>query len=365
MYVWLSEAYGDLVGFLQGWAYFVVVVTGALAALAVVFAEYSAYFVPLGKAGTSAVAVGALVVLAAVNIVGVRLAALIGDALTLAKLAMIAAIVGMGLFFGGRSGVAMTAAAPLTEGGLGAAMIGVLWSYGGWQHASFVAGEAKRAERDVPLGMIVGTVGVTLVVRPRQRRLPPPPPHPGDHGSSHVASDAASVAVGPVGARHRRGDRGLERARDGGICTFTAPRLYWGMAERGLFFRGVAELHPVWRTPVCAIVLGTAWASFSSSPGARSRSSSATCSSSIDLFGLTGAAVFVLRRRRGVPASYRVPGYPVVPAVFVALSTWFVGSTLRAQPKQALAGGAFLALGVPVHAFWSRQKRARHAGPRA
>src|SRR5579859_1501260 len=147
-YVWLSEAYGGLVGFLHGWAYFVVVVSGAIAALAIVFAEYVGYFVPLGPVGTKVVALAALAVLAAVNVVGVRVAALVGDLLTVAKLAALALIVVVALWKGGGAHAASPAAAALAEGGassvaggvaagvgaggvgliagLGAAMVGVL-----------------------------------------------------------------------------------------------------------------------------------------------------------------------------------------------------------------------------------------------
>src|ERR1700733_11690369 len=141
MYVWLTEAYGGLIGFLHGWAYFLVVATGAIAALAIVFAEYVGYFVPLGAVATKAVALGALLALAAVNVVGVRVAAAVGDTLTVAKLAALGALLGLAV---GRGGAAETAGAGVragaTLGGMGAAMIGVLWSYGGWQHASFAAG---------------------------------------------------------------------------------------------------------------------------------------------------------------------------------------------------------------------------------
>ena len=141
-----------------------------------------------------------------------------------------------------------------------------------------------------------------------------------------------------------------------GIFTMTAPRLYWAMAERGLFFRSVAELHPRWRTPVRAILLQTAWAIVLVLAW-RTFEGLVSYVLFVDwiFFGLTGAAVFVLRRRRGAPASYRVPGYPFVPAAFVAMSGWFVLATLWGQPKPALAGGALLALGVPAYLLWKRR----------
>jgi len=173
-YVWLSEAYGSLVGFLHGWAYFLVVATGAIAALAIVFAEYVGFFMPMGAVATRLVAIGALAVLAVVNIVGVRAAANVGGALTVLKLAALSAIVILGLLAGAgaaadahpvaAAGADAASGAGVGAGaaaGMGAAMIGVLWSYGGWQHASFAAGEAHRPERNVPLAMILGTAIIT------------------------------------------------------------------------------------------------------------------------------------------------------------------------------------------------------------
>ena len=351
-YVWLSEAYGGLVGFLHGWAYFVVVVTGAIAALAIVFAEYVGYFVPMGPWATRGLAIGALFVLAAVNIVGVRLAAAVGGLLTVVKLVALAGIIGLGLALGhgGRAAVA-----PAEGAGMGAAMIGVLWSYGGWQHASFAAGEAKRAERDVPLGMIFGTAIITLVyvlATVAYLRLLPLDVL---IASPHVASDAVQAAIGPAGGSIVAAAIAASALGTAGIFTLTAPRVYWAMADRGLFFRGVADLHATWRTPVRAIVLQTAWAIvLVLAWGTFESLVSYVLFVDWIFFGLTAAAVFVMRRRLGRPAGYRVPGYPVVPLVFIGVAVWFLASTLRAQPVQAVAGALLLGIGVPVYRLWKR-----------
>jgi basic amino acid/polyamine antiporter, APA family len=352
-YVWLSEAYGGLVGFLHGWAYFMVVATGALAALALVFAEYVGFFVPMGGATTKLVAIGALAVLGAVNVVGVRFAANVGGALTLAKLSALAAVVGLSMWRGVGPSWERTAGAS----GLGAAMIGVLWSYGGWQHASFAASEAKNAHRDVPLAMIVASVIVTatyMLANVAYLRLLP---LDAIVASPHVASDAIEAAIGRMGGALVAAAVAASALGTAGIYMLTAPRLYWAMAERGLFFRGVADLHPEWRTPVRAILLQTAWAAVLVLAWGRFESLIAYVLF-VDwiFFGLTGAAVFVMRRRHGPPSAYQVPGYPLVPLAFVAMSAWFVVSTLRDQPIQAAAGAALLALGIPVYAVWKRRK---------
>jgi len=174
--------------------------------------------------------------------------------------------------------------------------------------------------------------------------------------SPRVASDAVRAAVGNVGGAVVAAAVAVSALGTVGIYTLTAPRLYWAMAERGLFFRGVAQLHPRWRTPVRAIVLQTAWACvLVLAWGTFEGLVSYVVFVDWIFFGLAGAAVVVLRRRRGPPEGYRVPGYPIVPLVFVALSAWFVASTLRGQPAQALAGGALLALGVPAYFTWRRR----------
>ncbi len=352
-YVWLSEAYGGFVGFLHGWAYFLVVVTGALAALAVVFAEYVGFFVPMGGAGTKAVAVGALFLLAVVNIVGVRLAASLGGALTLVKLGALAAIVGLSQWKGAK----VPWAAGGHAGGMGVAMIGVLWSYGGWQHASFAAGEAKNAQRDVPRAMIVASAVVTVTYLLSNLAYLRLLPIDAIVASRHVASDAVQAAVGRAGGALVAAAIAVSALGTAGVFTLTAPRVYWAMADRGLFFRGVADLHPRWRTPVRAILLQTTWAAILVVAWGTFESL-ITYVLFVDwiFFGLTGAAVFVMRHRRGPPASYGVPGYPLVPLAFVGMSGWFVATTLRDEPLQAAAGGALLAVGVPVYAVWRRRR---------
>jgi APA family basic amino acid/polyamine antiporter len=239
---------------------------------------------------------------------------------------------------------------------MGAAMIGVLWSYGGWQHASFAAGEAKRPQRDVPLGMVLGASVVTLVYLLANLAYLRLLPLGAIIASPHVASDAAEAAIGRAGGAAVAAAIAVSALGTAGIFTLTTPRLYWAMAERGLFFRGMAELHPRWRTPARAILLQTAWAAvLVLAWGTFESLVSYVLFVDWLFFGLTGAAVFVQRRRQGAPASYRVPGYPIVPLAFIGMSLWFLASTLWGQPKQALAGAALLALGVPVYMLWKRR----------
>jgi APA family basic amino acid/polyamine antiporter len=235
-------------------------------------------------------------------------------------------------------------------------MIGVLWSYGGWQHVSFAAGEAKRPKRDVPLAMVVGAAIVTLVYVCANVAYLRLLPIPAIVASTHVASDAAQISMGSVGASVVALAIAVSALGTAGIYMLTTPRLYWAMADRGLFFRSLSDVHPRWRTPVRAIVLQTAWAcALVLAWGTFEGLVSYVVFVDWIFFGLAGAAVLVRRRQHGPPSGYKVPGYPWVPVAFVAMSAWFVASTLHDKPKQALAGGTFLALGVPVHALWKKK----------
>jgi APA family basic amino acid/polyamine antiporter len=180
--------------------------------------------------------------------------------------------------------------------------------------------------------------------------------------SPHVASDAAQAAIGRAGGAVVAAAIAVSALGTAGIYTLTTPRVYWAMADRGLFFRGVADLHPRWRTPVRAIVLQTAWAiALVLAWGTFESLISYVLFVDWIFFGLAGAAVLVLRRRgagRGEgTGGYRVPGYPFVPLAFVAVSVWFVGETLWGRPKQAIAGAGLLAIGVPVFFAWARKRR--------
>jgi APA family basic amino acid/polyamine antiporter len=356
IYAYLSETYGDLVGFLHGWAYFLVVASGAIAALALVFAEYVGVFVPLGEGGTKLLAITTLFVLAVVNVVGVRVAASFSGAMTVLKLGALTALVSVGLFAGPRANDDAPLGVPLSSSAVAAAMIGVLWSYGGWQHASFAASEAKRPARDVPLGMVLGSGLVTLAYLATNAAYLRLLPFGAIALSKRVAADAVSAAVGPLGARLVAFAIALSAIGTAGIYTLTSPRLYLAMAERGLFFRGVARLHPSFRTPVRAIVLQTTWAAaLVVFWGTFENLISYVLFVDWIFFGLAGAAVFILRRRAPDAARpYRVVLYPLTPLVFVAFAAWLVASTLVGQPKQAIAGGALLALGVPAFFAWRR-----------
>jgi basic amino acid/polyamine antiporter, APA family len=364
-YVYLSEAYGGLVGFLFGWAYFLVCNAGGLGALSVAFATYFGYFIPLGPAGTKLVAIAGLLLLTTVNVLGVKAGAIFSDVFTVLKLAGIAGLVGIGLVLGSSSTTDFAAPiAGAVPGGLGAglaaAMVGVLWSTGGWQHATYASGEVKNPRRTLPLAMTIGTALVTLLyvlVNVAYMFLMTPAEIA---ASPRVAADAVSRVLGHAGGSAISLAIFISTFGVVGIYTLTAPRIYFAMAGDGLFFRKVAEVHPRFQTPAFAIVAQSMWAVvLILFWGTFENLISYVVFTDWIFFGLAAASVFIFRRRDpNADRQAPVPLYPLTPLFFVATSAWFVAVTLVQRPAQAWAGLAFLALGVPVYYYWKRQRDA-------
>jgi basic amino acid/polyamine antiporter, APA family len=360
-YVYLTEAYGGLVGFLFGWAYFLVCNAGGLGALSIAFATYAGYFVPLGPAGTKALAVAGLLLLTTINVLGVKAGAIFSDVFTVLKLAGIAGLIGVGFIFGSSSTTTfslMPGAVPGgLAGGLATAMVGVLWSTGGWQHATYASGEVVNPRRTLPLAMVIGTATVTLVyvlvnvaymflLTPAQIAASP-----------RVAADAVSRVLGSGGGALISLAIFISTFGVVGIYTLTAPRIYFAMAGDGLFFKRVAQVHPRFHTPAFAIVAQSLWAVvLILFWGTFENLISYVVFTDWIFFGLAAASVFVFRRRNpDAHRASRVPLYPLTPLFFVGMSAWFVAVTLVQRPAQAWAGLAFLALGVPVYFYWRKQ----------
>ncbi len=273
----------------------------------------------------------------------------------------IAGLIAVGLGWGSGSVTDFTASPGVFPHGLGSglavAMVGVLWSYGGWQHATFTAAEARDPRRGVPRALILGSATVTLVylLSIIAYMLLLSPAQMG--ASQRLAADAVAVVLGPTGAAIIAASIFISTFGTAGIYTLTAPRIYYAMAQDGVFFPRVAELHPKYRTPALAILLQSAWAIvLVLFWGTFENLISYVVFTDWIFFGLAAAAVFVLRRKRpNAERPYRTLGYPWTPLFFITLTGWFVFNTLFEKPAQAWAGLAFLGLGVPVYLFWKRR----------
>lgn len=361
IYVYLSQAYGGLFGFLYGWIYLTVVNSGSLAALSLAFARYLSYLIPLSPTGVIIVAVAGLILLTAINVRGVRAGALFSDLFTVLKIIGIGGLIITGFFFGKQT--ITLSADPGVSGGeltgaLAMAMLGVMWAYGGWHHTSFVSGEARNPRRDVPKAMIIGAAAVTLIyvltnlaylflLTPGQIA-----------GSGRVAADAVQQALGPIGGALIALAIFISTFGTSGIYTLAAPRIYFAMANDGLFFKKIAHIHPRYQTPAAAIILQNTWAIILILFwGTFESLISYVVFTDAIFYALTAAAVFVFRKRRpNDQRPIRTFGYPFTPLLFIGMYTFFVVISISRKPLESLAGFCFVLLGVPIYYFWKRKK---------
>jgi APA family basic amino acid/polyamine antiporter len=365
VYVYLKEGYGDLAGFLYGWAYLLVICSGSIAALAIAFATYLAFVVPMSQVAIVVVAVLAIVLVTIVNVVRVKAAEVFSNVFTGLKLLGIAGLILVGLLLGDAG--TMTVEPVVSEApdslavAFGLALIGVLWSYGGWQHTTFVAGEAIDARRTVPRAMIIGSIVVATVYILANLAYMFLLPVADIVASDSVAADAVSTVI-PFGGIAIAIVIAISVLGTAGIYTLSAPRIYYAMAADGIFFRRLAEVHPTFRTPVNAIVLQSGWAIFLILFWGTFEDV-ITYVVFIDwaFFALVGACVFIFRRRRkDAERPYKTWGYPVTPLVFIAISALFVLNTLIERPLHAWVGLIFTASGVAVF-YLFRRSRGRSA----
>ena len=358
VYVFLSEAYGKPAGFLYGWAYFLVVNTGGIAALSVAFSTYLAYFFPMSTLALKLTAVSGIFILTVINILGVKTAGIFSDLFTVLKLIGIFGVIAAGFIFGSSSVTDFSFKfSESAAGGLAAAMVGVLWSYGGWQHATYTAGEAKDARKDVPVAMIIAALTVTAIYVLINIAYMFLLPVDTIAKSPSVAADAIKSALGPVGGGVIALAIFISTFGTAGIYTLTAPRIYFAMARDGIFFPQIAKIHPKYSTPYYAITIQSVWAIFLILFwGTFENLISYVVFTDWIFFGLTAASVFIFRKKLPeAKRDYKTLGYPVTPLIFTGVAAWFVINTLIEKPGQAIAGLIMLGLGLPVYYYLPRR----------
>ena len=358
VYVYLSEGYGKVFGFLYGWAYILVVNTGGIAALSIAFTTYLAYFFPMSPVTLKLVAVCGIFFLTVINVMGVKVGGIFSDVFTVLKLLGIFGVIAVGFIFGSSAitDFSFTTSSGIT-GGLAVAMVGVLWSYGGWQHATYAAGEAKNAKKDVPIAMIIAALSVTAIyVLINIGYMFLLPVNNIAHSPS-VAADAVKTVLGPIGGGIIALAIFISTFGTAGIYTLTAPRIYFAMAKDGIFFPQIAKIHPKYSTPANAIIIQSTWAVLLIMFwGTFENLISYVVFTDWIFFGLTAASVFIFRKKLpDVKREYKTLGYPLTPILFILMAAWFVINTLIEKPEQAVAGLIMLGLGLPVYYYWSRK----------
>src|ERR1051325_11316545 len=348
-YVYLREAFGPLPAFLYGWALLLVIATGATAAVAVTFASYTVALLGLPLSATLPLAIGAIVLLSAVNYVGGKPPAGRENVFTLLKLAACVVLIVAGLSF--QSSAALYRPLPSSPAlSLGAALVPVLFAYGGWQQTNFIAEEIIEPERNLPRALVLGVVGVVVVYLLANvaylRVL-------GAAGLAHSSAPAAGVmarVLGPAGQRLISAGIAVSTFGFLNLVILVTPRVFQAMAADGVFLDRLARLHPVYRTPTGAIVFMGAWSIVLALSGTYAQLLDYVVFGDWIFFGLTVASLFIYRRRdRPRVGEARVPAYPWTPALFVLAAAYVVVSSIIANPRNAVIGTGLLALGVPVY----------------
>jgi APA family basic amino acid/polyamine antiporter len=383
MYHFLKEAYGPLPGFLYGWACFLVIMSGGIAAIAVGFGTYLGYFFPFfstenvffslpvgpwtwGVSGTQLAAVAAILLLTAINWLGLRQGAWTQNLLTILKIGAVVVFALIGFLVPARASANLTA--PLPPGNLlaafGVAMIAALWTYDGWYGLTFSAGEMRRPERSLPLGLLWGTAAVVAMYLLLNLVYVRALPIADIAASSRIGEAAAAALFGPRGARLVAAAVLVSSFGCLAATILYAPRIYLAMARDGLFFRGVAVVDPRWRTPARSLWAQASWAVVLTLSGSYNQLYTYVVFAATLFHVATGAAVFVLRRRRpDLHRPYRVWGYPLVPALFLLASLALVVNTLVERPWESLIGLGLVALGLPAYAGWRRRAGAGVRSP--
>ena len=365
-YAYLREAYHPAVAFLYGWVLLLVIQTGGMAAVSITFARY---FVDLSGLRTRdwVIATAALAVLTLINCLGVKTGGRTQSALMVVKIVTISAVVIAGLALtGGHVNRITVVEREWSLTSFGAAMVPVLFAYGGWQTANFLAGEVKEPEKNLPRGLLLGVLGVVILYIGVNwvclRSLGPL----ALAATTTPASSVMRMALGQRGAVFIAAAIAVSTLGFLSQSILTAPRVYFAMAEDGLFFRAIAWLDPRTRVPVVAIVLQSAWTIVIALSGRYEQILNYVISMDFLFFGLTATTLFVFRRRaaRGemnVSQAYRMPGHPVSTALFAAICWWIVANTVYRYPQNSLIGFVLLLAGIPVYWFWSRRPPLRSA----
>jgi len=375
-YVYLTEAYGPVWGYLYGWASGVVINPASIAAIAVGFATYFGFFVPLADAGIKAVAVVSIVALTALNCLGVRLGAITQNVLTLIKMGLLAVLIVTGFVLPGGSVANLSplwppsppSGAPVGSwiAPFGVAMVAALWAYDGWIEITYVGSEVKDPERTLPRSIVLSTlIGMALyclvtasfayVLSPARMAA-----------SSLVASDAAQVTMGRAGAALVAVAIMTATLGSNNGIVLTAARVPYAMARDGVLPRWLGGVHPRFLTPVPSLVvqgiisIALTWISTEPSwKDTYSRLFTYVVLSEFVFYAMSCGAVLRLRRKAAdLVRPYKAWGYPVTPVLFILFSLWLVINTAREQPRDALAGAVLILAGLPIY-FLRRGAAAR------
>ena len=362
-YAYLREAFGPLPAFLYGWALLLAIASGAIAAVAVTCASYLALLVGLPAPLVRPLALLLIAGISVVNAMGIAPGVLLQNLFTVGKLAAIAMLVVVGLGGGASEGSTLAVTTTVAPDGvvgalraLATALVPVLFAYGGWQQTNFVAEEMVDPRRDLPRALVLGVLIVAVAYVSANLAYLRALGVDGLAASHAPAAEAMDRAVGDLGRGLIAVGIAVSTAGFLNVVILVTPRVYQAMARDGVFFRGLAALHPRTRAPVAAITLQAAWSGALVLSGGYGDLLDWVTFADWIFFGATAATLFVFRRRAATAtATALAPFHPWSTGLFIVAAGFVVGGAVLSNPANALRGTLMLAAGVPAYAWWRRR----------
>jgi len=396
-YIFLREAYGDLVAFLYGWMLFTVANGGSIAALAVAAAAYTGNIVPvisqqhviatlnlpypmlteghlhwavaaivLTRAHAAALVL--ITILTYVNVVGLHWGALLQNVSTWTKFTAMAGFVVLGFAIGkghwsnftahAAGGLGMDLSPGQLVSALGVGLIAVFWAYDGWVYVTWVAGEIKEPRRNVPLSMFLGVLAVGAIYLAMNLSYVYAMPLSEVAKHETIAHAAAAALFSPGAAVWLSAMIAISCFSAAATCTLSGARVYLAMAQDGVFFKRMAVIHPKWRTPALSLIGQGVWAGVLTLSGRYDQLYTYVIYGMVLSYTLTVIGLFILRwKRPDIPRPYRCTGYPWLPAVYVLVGAAWTLNTIITRPTEAFCGTAIVLIGVPGYLYWKRSGR--------
>ena len=381
-YVFFRVLYGDLTAFLYGWSTFIVYQTGSIAAIAIAFARYFGYFVdlphlspgleswelpligsiaPLADIGVKGVAMGAIVAVTVVNYFGVQFGGFIQNVFTSLKVAAIGGIVVLAFTVGTGD---VEHFFPLwgvpTSGSLlaaiGVAMVATLWTYDGWNSLTYLAGEVREPQKNIPRALILGTLAIIIIYVLTNLAYLYILPINEMAKSKLVAADVMNRIFGGSGGAVISLAVMISTFGTVNATSMTTARVFYAMARDRLFFQRMAATHERYKTPSTSLLVQCTWACILTLTGTYDQLFTYVIFASWIFYALGAAGIFIMRRKIPNPnRMYRVPGFPFVPILFVGVATWFVINTLVHDTSDSMVGVVLLVAGLPFYFFWKRR----------
>ena len=359
-YVYLSEAYGPVWGYLYGWSAVAVINTASIAAVGVAFSEYLRFFFPITDVSIKGIAVATIVLLTIINILDVKSGARFQNVFTISKLGAIFGIIILGLVMEGGSNQNLSpffSDQSFTElvGPLGLAMVSVLWTFDGWIFITYVAGEVKNPGRNIPLSLIFCMLIVVTIYLLLNYVLIYTLGFTGMNGSDLVVSDAASVFLGNKGAAIVTLIILISLIGANNGFVLTSARINYAMAKDKLFFYQASQIHPRFKSPANALIIQCVWASLLTFTGTFNQLITYIIFASWIFYGMSAGAVIILRNKKpDMERPYKTPLYPWIPITFILFAIFLTINTIMEAPRDAAIGAGIILVGLPMYYYWKK-----------